>query len=97
MSNTIASSSTRFARFCDTNDDIPASNAKSPAMTTNAADGIPQGPNRPMMAEHELRCCCGRQSCAFLLHNNAALGSLERDISVAATMGKVRFLMPFVC
>lgn len=59
-------------------------------MTTTVADNIPQTRTQPMMAEHELRCCCGRPSCAFLEHNNAALGGLERELDMAARMGKVR-------
>lgn len=37
-----------------------------------------------------LRCCCGRQSCAYLEHNTAALEGLERDVRTAAQLGQVR-------
>lgn len=50
-----------------------------------------------MMAEHELRCCCGRPSCAFLEHNNAALGALERELDMAARMGQVRTSLRLQC
>lgn len=50
-----------------------------------------------MMAEHELRCCCGRPSCAFLEHNNAALGVLERELDMAARMGQVRTFLRLQC
>jgi hypothetical protein len=59
-------------------------------MTTIETDDIPQLQTQPIMAEHELRCCCGRPSCAFLERNNAALGGLERELDMAGRMGKVR-------
>ena len=89
MSPNIASSSIRFAQFCDTNRDVTQS--QSPALTTITTDtSIPQTRTEPMAADYALRCCCGRPSCAFLEHNNAALGTLERDLDMAAKMGKVR-------
>lgn len=59
-------------------------------MTTTTTDNIPQTRLQPMMGEDELYCCCGKPSCAFLEHNNAALGGLERDLDMAARMGQVR-------
>ncbi|KAK2756072.1 hypothetical protein FQN54_005479 [Arachnomyces sp. PD_36] len=35
-----------------------------------------------------LRCCCGRQSCAYLQHNTTALEGLERDVKTAAQLGQ---------
>jgi len=36
------------------------------------------------------KCCCGWPDCAYLEHNNAALGGLERDLETAARLGQVR-------
>lgn len=38
-------------------------------------------------------CCCGRQQCAYLQHNNVALEGLEKDLKNAAQIGQVRFLI----
>lgn len=37
-----------------------------------------------------MKCCCGLPDCAYLEHNNAALGGLERDLETAARLGQVR-------
>jgi len=37
-----------------------------------------------------LRCCCGRQDCVLLEHNNVALEGLEKDLATAARLGQVR-------
>lgn len=37
-----------------------------------------------------MQCCCGHAACAYLEHNNAALGGLERDLETAARLGQVR-------
>ena len=42
-----------------------------------------QGMERPTI------CCCGRQECAYLEHNNAAVEGLERDLQSAAQIGQV--------
>ncbi|GLA66982.1 hypothetical protein AtubIFM54640_009574 [Aspergillus tubingensis] len=34
------------------------------------------------------RCCCGRDDCAFLLHNHVALEGLEKDLATAARLGQ---------
>lgn len=39
-----------------------------------------------------LRCCCGRNDCALLEHNNVALEGLEKDLETAARLGQVRIL-----
>src|ERR1700739_1791072 len=36
-----------------------------------------------------LACCCGRTSCVYLNHNNAALDDLEKDLRTAAQLGQV--------
>lgn len=38
----------------------------------------------------DLRCCCGQSACAYLEHNNVALGGLEKDLEQAAKLGQVR-------
>lgn len=40
-----------------------------------------------------MRCCCGRADCAYLEHNNTALGGLEKDLETAARLGQVRAFM----
>ncbi|KAJ5177426.1 uncharacterized protein N7500_000125 [Penicillium coprophilum] len=35
-----------------------------------------------------LRCCCGRNDCALLEHNNVALEGLEKDLETAARLGQ---------
>lgn len=42
--------------------------------------------------EGTLQCCCGRLDCAYLRHNNVALGDLEKDLETAARLGQVCFL-----
>lgn len=36
------------------------------------------------------RCCCGRDRCAYLDFNDAALKGLEKDLRRAAEAGQVR-------
>jgi hypothetical protein len=43
--------------------------------------------------EGTLQCCCGRRDCAYLRHNNVALGDLEKDLETAARLGQVCFLL----
>ena len=49
----------------------------------------------PSIPAHEsenapsLRCCCGRDDCALLEHNNVALMGLEKDLANAARLGQV--------
>ena len=40
-------------------------------------------------APSSLRCCCGRDDCALLEHNNVALEGLEKDLETAAKLGQV--------
>ncbi|KAJ5632163.1 hypothetical protein N7490_008502 [Penicillium lividum] len=39
-------------------------------------------------APTSLRCCCGRDDCALLEHNNLALEGLEKDLETAAKLGQ---------
>ncbi|KAJ5782130.1 hypothetical protein N7457_003904 [Penicillium paradoxum] len=39
-------------------------------------------------ASTTLRCCCGRNDCALLEHNNVALEGLEKDLETAARLGQ---------
>lgn len=43
-----------------------------------------------------LQCCCGRLDCAYLKHNNVALGDLESNLETAARLGQVSFLLYFI-
>lgn len=44
-----------------------------------------------------LRCCCGRNDCALLEHNNVALEGLEKDLETAARLGQVRVHSDMSC
>jgi hypothetical protein len=48
---------------------------------------------RPITA---LRCCCGRNDCALLEHNNVALEGLEKDLETAARLGQVRIFFLYL-
>lgn len=37
-----------------------------------------------------LKCCCGRSDCVYLVHNCDALDDLERELQTAAQLGQVR-------
>lgn len=50
---------------------------------------IMQSPDGMETSALALRCCCGRHSCAYLEHNDAALRALERDLRRAAEAGQV--------
>ena len=39
--------------------------------------------------ERPARCCCGREQCAYLEHNEAAIEGLEKDLQSAAQIGQV--------
>ncbi|KFY25262.1 hypothetical protein V493_04737 [Pseudogymnoascus sp. VKM F-4281 (FW-2241)] len=47
---------------------------------------IPVTPTTPV--ERDTECCCGRDSCAYLRHNNEALDGLEKDVRTAAQLGQ---------
>jgi hypothetical protein len=38
-------------------------------------------------------CCCGRSSCVYLIHNNAVLSDLEKDVRTAAQLGQVSIIL----
>ncbi|CAG7949417.1 unnamed protein product [Penicillium olsonii] len=44
-------------------------------------------------ASTTLRCCCGRNDCALLEHNNVALEGLEKDLETAARLGQVHWTL----
>jgi hypothetical protein len=69
------------------------------ARSAGTRDSTPQPPavdksnddnNIPHDMACNLRCCCGQPSCAYLEHNNTALGGLEKDLETAAKLGQVR-------
>ncbi|EEP77268.1 predicted protein [Uncinocarpus reesii 1704] len=39
------------------------------------------------MDQPEVKCCCGRDDCAYLQHNRTALENLEKDVDTAARLG----------
>lgn len=41
----------------------------------------------------EMKCCCGREDCAYLRYNTVALDGLEKDVRTAAGLGQVRILV----
>ncbi|RJE25827.1 hypothetical protein PHISCL_01803 [Aspergillus sclerotialis] len=61
----------------------------SPSHTPVPAGQIPSIPTHSP-ANTALRCCCGRNDCAFLESNNSALEGLEKDLETAARLGQVR-------
>lgn len=86
----------RFRQFCSTNpvhslhstisasglprvDHPPRDNQTSAASTANENAKSRMG---------SMKCCCGKSDCAYLEHNNAALGGLEKDLETAARLGQ---------
>lgn len=53
-------------------------------------DLLRQSPSIPERQTTNVACCCGRPSCAYLIHNNDALECLEKNIHTAAKLGQVR-------
>ncbi|PLB49597.1 hypothetical protein P170DRAFT_447237 [Aspergillus steynii IBT 23096] len=49
---------------------------------------VPCIPTHSATTPAALRCCCGRNDCAFLHHNNVALEGLEKDLATAARLGQ---------
>ena len=70
---------------------VPAS--ASDSTTTSIERGVTGDNNGNQTDSHHIprraRCCCGRQDCAYLKHNDDALGALERDLETAARLGQV--------
>ncbi|KAJ6084509.1 hypothetical protein N7486_011309 [Penicillium sp. IBT 16267x] len=58
----------------------------------NHYPSIPTHPRAPT----SLRCCCGRDDCALLEHNNVALEGLEKDLETAAKLGQYWVLLCFL-
>lgn len=58
-------------------------------MTQPQPDSAPQFPGG-MHISGPPRCCCGRNHCAYLEYNDAALRGLEDDLRRAAEAGQVR-------
>ena len=54
------------------------------------ASQVPCIPTHSSSTPTALRCCCGRNDCTFLQHNNLALEGLEKDLATAARLGQVR-------
>ncbi|UDD63042.1 hypothetical protein AFCA_010321 [Aspergillus flavus] len=52
------------------------------------ASQVPCIPTHSSSTPTALRCCCGRNDCAFLQHNNVALEGLEKDLATAARLGQ---------
>lgn len=100
--NRINATSFRFREFCSMNP-VPAHQPISQEDLTrldHTTDGnnipAPESSNENAeLSMTTLRCCCGRPGCAYLEHNNAALGGLERDLETAARLGQVRAVLLF--
>ena len=98
VNNNINSTSARFQQFCTTNPaaslHIPISEHDLRRHDHDTSDN--QIPLASVADENvtaytsNMKCCCGRADCAYLKHNDTALGGLERDLDTAARLGKVR-------
>ncbi|KAF9882481.1 hypothetical protein CkaCkLH20_00517 [Colletotrichum karsti] len=51
------------------------------------ADFVPSSATHPH-SDSKLRCCCGRDDCAFLKHSCTVLDTVEKDVHTAAKLGK---------
>ena len=58
-------------------------------MTHSSPNLASQFPNGMQSSAPNPRCCCGRDYCAYLEYNDAALRSLEKDLQTAAEAGQV--------
>lgn len=56
--------------------------------SSDLASEVPCIPTHSATTPTALRCCCGRDDCAFLHHNNVALEGLEKDLATAARLGQ---------
>ena len=63
----------------------PVASAASAALDSLLSQ--PLGGMRGM--ERPATCCCGREQCAYLEHNEAAIQGLEKDLQSAAQIGQV--------
>ena len=91
-------SSSRYRQFCLINPVDSLHSAISRQNLTrldhsladnNIVAAAPANEN-PVTRLGNMNCCCGRPNCAYLEHNNAALGGLEKDLETAARLGQVR-------
>ncbi|PLB37705.1 uncharacterized protein BDW47DRAFT_106656 [Aspergillus candidus] len=57
-------------------------------MDSHQVPCIPIQSHSSPSAPAALRCCCGRDDCAFLHHNQVALEGLEKDLDTAAKLGQ---------
>lgn len=73
--------------MAESTDDAPSRDADA------MADFVPTSTARPDDGP-KLRCCCGRNDCAFLKHSCTLLETVEKDVHTAAKLGKVRCLCP---
>lgn len=64
---------------------LPVASAAS--ATLDSLLSQPLGGMRGM--ERPATCCCGREQCAYLEHNEAAIEGLEKDLQNAAQIGQV--------
>ncbi len=79
----------RYKTFLRTNDDRPCSR------DIDTCGHIPDhhnimSPANSGSSDPKLQCCCGREDCAYLEHNNAAVGDIEKKLERAAQLGQVR-------
>ena len=87
----------RFHDFCDRNPGIeihqPISR-EDPTRLDATSDNnhipaaVPSNGSQESPMQN-MKCCCGRAECAYLEHNNTALGGLEKDLETAARLGQV--------
>ena len=61
--------------------------ASAASATLDSLLSQPLGGMRGM--ERPATCCCGREQCAYLEHNEAAIEGLEKDLQSAARIGQV--------
>lgn len=95
--NQINFTSARFHEFCDRNpgqfhssishEDLTRLDPRTDDNHIPAAASSNGNAETPMQS---MKCCCGRSDCAFLVHNDTALGGLEKDLETAARLGQVR-------
>ncbi|KAJ0339206.1 hypothetical protein COL922a_004738 [Colletotrichum nupharicola] len=67
--------------MAESTDDAPSRDADA------MADFVPTSTARPDDGP-KLRCCCGRNDCAFLKHSCTLLETVEKDVHTAAKLGK---------
>lgn len=94
-SPTLNPTSLRYKTFIRTNDDLPR---PSDLARLDLGGHIPDRHSTMNLAndsstDPKLKCCCGRADCAYLEHNNAAVGNIERKLERAAQLGQVRALL----